>query len=201
MTTRDSLVTVVIVLAIALAGCGQKTTKTAETPPPTASAIPAEPPPPAQEPRPPAEPPGAAPRAVTAGPSSPQPAPAAPGLPQSIEEFAEESALQDVFFAVGRVDIGPSAVRFMRENARWINENRGYLVLIEGHSDNRGTPENNFAMGDRRAKAAATFFLKEGVADTRLFTVSHGSDRPVCDEKTDACAARNRRVHFRVKKQ
>jgi outer membrane protein OmpA-like peptidoglycan-associated protein len=35
----------------------------------------------------------------------------------------------------------------------------------------------------------------------RLWTVSHGSDRPACSEKTDACAATNRRVHFPVKKQ
>jgi hypothetical protein len=28
-----------------------------------------------------------------------------------------------------------------------------------------------------------------------------GGERLVCAEKTDACAAKNRRVHFRVKKQ
>jgi outer membrane protein OmpA-like peptidoglycan-associated protein len=38
------------------------------------------------------------------------------------------------------------------------------------------------------------------VVDTRLWTVSYGSDRPVCEEKSDACAAKNRRVHFRVKR-
>jgi outer membrane protein OmpA-like peptidoglycan-associated protein len=45
-----------------------------------------------------------------------------------------------------------------------------------------------------------SLLLKEGVAETPLWTVSYGSDRPVCPEKTDACAAKNRRVHFRVKK-
>jgi outer membrane protein OmpA-like peptidoglycan-associated protein len=30
--------------------------------------------------------------------------------------------------------------------------------------------------------------------------VSYGSDRPVCADKTDACAAKNRRVHFKIKK-
>jgi outer membrane protein OmpA-like peptidoglycan-associated protein len=49
--------------------------------------------------------------------------------------------------------------------------------------------------------SAGGFLLKEGVPDTRLWTVSHGSDRPICSEKTDACAAKNRRAHFRVKKQ
>jgi peptidoglycan-associated lipoprotein len=89
----------------------------------------------------------------------------------------------------------------MRDNARWIVENPGYLVLIESHTDYKGSREGNPAMGGRRAKAAASFLLKEGVADTRLWTVSHGSDRPVCQEKTDAYPAKNRRVHFHVKKQ
>ena len=39
------------------------------------------------------------------------------------------------------------------------------------------------------------------MADTRLWTVSHGSDRRVCPEKTDVCAAKNRHVHFRVKRE
>ncbi len=56
-------------------------------------------------------------------------------------------------------------------------------------------------MGERRAKAAASALVKEGVPGTRLWTVSYGSDRQVCAEKTDACAAKNRRVHFRVKPQ
>jgi peptidoglycan-associated lipoprotein len=62
-------------------------------------------------------------------------------------------------------------------------------ALIEGHTDSKGSREANLAMGERRAKAAANFLLKQGVADTRLWTVSHGSDRPVCQETTDACAA------------
>jgi peptidoglycan-associated lipoprotein len=56
-------------------------------------------------------------------------------------------------------------------------------------------------MGERRAKAAVGFLRKEDVPDTRLSTVSLGSDQPMCSEKTEACAARSRRVHFRVKKQ
>ena len=89
----------------------------------------------------------------------------------------------------------------MRDNARWLLENQGYLVLIEGHTDYRGTREANLAIGERRAKAAMNFLAKEGVPETRLQTISYGSDRPVCAERTEACAAKNRRVHFLVKPQ
>jgi peptidoglycan-associated lipoprotein len=75
-------------------------------------------------------------------------------------------------------------------------ENPGYLILIEGHADYKGTRESNLAMAERRAKAAASALVKDGVPGTRMWTVSHGSDRPVCAEKTDACAAKNRRVQL-----
>ena len=89
----------------------------------------------------------------------------------------------------------------MRDNARWIAENPDYLVLVEGHTDHTGTHEGNLAIAERRAKAAASFLAGEGIAERRVHTVSYGSDRPVCQEKSPACAAKNRRVHFRVKRQ
>jgi peptidoglycan-associated lipoprotein len=77
--------------------------------------------------------------------------------------------------------------------------NPGCLILIEGHSDHKGTRESSRAAGEQRAMAAANALIKQGVPGTRMWTVSYGSDRPVCAEKTDACAAKNRRVHFKIK--
>jgi peptidoglycan-associated lipoprotein len=121
-------------------------------------------------------------------------------MPLSVEDFTDEPGLKDVFFEPGRVDIGRNGTRIMRDNGRWLVENRDRLILIEGHTDYKGSREGNLAMAERRAHAAVSFLVKEGVADTRLWTVSYGSDRPVCEEKSDACAAKNRRVHFRVKR-
>jgi outer membrane protein OmpA-like peptidoglycan-associated protein len=201
MASRRTPIAILVAVVVLVTGCGTKAAKKAEPepPPPTASAPPAEPPP-VQEQRPPAEPPAPAPKPTPASPRAPQPAPAKSGPPQSIDEFVDEPALQDVFFEAGRFDIGPSRARFMKENARWIVENPDYFILIEGHTDAKGTPESRLAIADRRAKAAARFLLEEGVANTRLWTISHGSDRPTCVEATDLCAARNRRVHFRVRK-
>ena len=201
MTTRDSLALVLTVLIVLLVGCAQRTATTEPAAPTPTASTPAPEQPAIQEQRAPAESSGApAPRAVAASPHSSSATPAT-AAPQSVDDFTDEPALKDVFFEPGRADIGRNGARAMKDNVRWIVENSGYLVLIEGHTDHKGTREANLVMGERRAKAAVSFLLKEGVPDTRLWTVSHGSDRPVCPEKTDACAAKNRRVHFRVKKQ
>jgi peptidoglycan-associated lipoprotein len=122
-------------------------------------------------------------------------------VPVTVEDFTDEPALKDVFFEPAQTGIGRIGGPGIRNNARWMVENPGYLILIEGHSDHKGTRESNREAGELRATAAANALVKGGVPGTRLWTVSHGSERPVCAEKTDACAAKNRRVHFRVKKQ
>jgi peptidoglycan-associated lipoprotein len=124
-----------------------------------------------------------------------------PPIPVAVEDFANEPVLKDVFFDPGQTGIGRTGALVIRNNARWMVENPGYLILIEGHSDHTGTLESNREAGERRATAAANALVKAGVPGTRLWTVSHGSERPVCAEKTEACAAKNRRVHFRVSKQ
>jgi len=156
----------------------------------------------------PAAPPPPSPSDATAGPAprsvpgAGAPAPTSPSggaAPASAAEFSDQPALQDVFFEPGRADIGRNGARSLRHNIHWLVENPRAFLLIEGHSDYKGTDEGNRAMGERRAQSVVKFLLTEGIADTRLWTVSYGSDRPVCPEKTDACAAKNRRVHFRVK--
>jgi peptidoglycan-associated lipoprotein len=132
---------------------------------------------------------------VSASSSSAQLTPAATA-PQSLDDFTDETGLKDVFFDPGRAAIGHKGTETLKDNARWIKQNPGNLVLIEGHTDYNGTRETNLTMGERRARATVSFLLKEGVRDTRLWTISYGSDRPVCVEKTFACAAKNRRVQF-----
>ena len=69
-------------------------------------------------------------------------------------------------------------------------------VTVEGHCDNRGTPEYNLALGDRRAAAVKTYMLSLGLAADRIATVSKGEEQPFCNEDNDACWAQNRVGYF-----
>jgi len=181
--TRVSKVAVrgVVALVLTLAGCAQQAQKAA--------------------------PAATAPQEPMASPPPPQPdvqkqEPPAPNT----EGFAEEPALKDVLFERDRADIVREGAIIMRSNARWllsrlVFDHLDYRVLIEGHTDDTGTREEQFAIAELRATAAASFLRAMSVPGARLQTISYGSDRPVCTEKSDACAAKNRRVHFRMKRQ
>jgi peptidoglycan-associated lipoprotein len=120
--------------------------------------------------------------------------------PPHAEDFIDHPAIRDVFFESGRADIGRQGATTMGRNVRWLLDNPDYLLLVEGHTDHTGAREGNYAIAQRRAASAVSFLVESGVPLARLHTVFYGSDRPTCRDKSDACAAKNRRVHFRLKR-
>ena len=186
MLTRSSqfLAISLLIAAAALSGCAKRpATAAASAPPPSA--------PPAVRPAPmPAPPPAApAPAAPTAAPA-PRPAP---------KDFAENPNVKDVFFDFDKYDVRAGDAKTLDSSAAWFKQNRAELVLIEGHCDERGTPEYNLALGERRAKATMNYLVAQGVEANRITIISYGKERPQCTEKTEACWQMNRRAHFLTK--
>ena len=191
---RGLTVLVLVFLAGALAGCPKRPATTAVAAPAPGAPAPAAPAPaPVPAPRA-AEPPAPAP-SVT-----PVPAPA-PAQPPAPKEFVAADVLKDIHFDFDKYDIRPGDAKILDANTQWMKANPKYLVLIEGHADERGTNEYNLALGERRAKATLSYLVSQGVQASRFTLISYGEERPQCTEKTEACWARNRRAHFLVKAQ
>jgi peptidoglycan-associated lipoprotein len=72
----------------------------------------------------------------------------------------------------------------------------GVSVVVEGHTDERGTTEYNLALGQRRADAV--LYLMKGLGmDLKQFrSLSYGKENPLDPRQTSAAYALNRRVHF-----
>ena len=90
--------------------------------------------------------------------------------------------------------ISPEAQGILDGQARWLTANPAYVVTIEGHADERGTREYNLALGARRANSAREYLISQGVAASRIQTVSYGKERPIeiCSEQS--CYNKNRRA-------
>lgn len=114
-------------------------------------------------------------------------------------EYRAVAALADVHFDFDRAEVRTQDLPVLDRNAGWMLENPKLAVLIVGHTDERGTPEYNLALGDRRAKWTMSYLVSKGVPARRFEVLSYGEERPVCREHTDACWARNRRAQFLVR--
>ena len=69
-----------------------------------------------------------------------------------------------------------------------------FSIVVEGHTDNRGPPEENAALGTARAKAIAQVITDAGVEKDRLRVSGKGDAEPVADNSTLRGRALNRRV-------
>jgi peptidoglycan-associated lipoprotein len=193
MVTRAAQVTMLSLLlaGLVITGCAKRPATTAST-----AAAPA-PAPRAATPAPTPAPSAPAPAAAPAAPAAPAPAPQAP-RPQP-KEFMAVAALKEVYFDFDKYDIRAEDAKTLDANAAWLKSNADNLVLIEGHCDERGTNEYNLALGERRAKATMNYLVSQGIQANRITIISYGEERPVCNEKTEACWAKNRRANFLVK--
>lgn len=136
--------------------------------------------------------------ATPATPGAPSTEMPAASVPAPSHDFAEHPQLTDVRFRAG-VTISKADTPALDAVVRWLKENPGALVRIEGHTDDRGTASANMVVGEKRAVSVMKYLVAKGVEPGRIAVVSYGSDRPVCMEKTSACRAKNRRAHFMVK--
>jgi peptidoglycan-associated lipoprotein len=136
------------------------------------------------------------------GSAAARPVEGAPAEParQAPREFATTPALADIHFDFDKYAIRPEDAQILDRNARWLRDNPGELILIEGHCDERGTNEYNLALGDRRAKATMEYLVARGVTAQRMSVISYGEERPLCRDHTEACWAQNRRAHFLAKR-
>jgi peptidoglycan-associated lipoprotein len=81
-------------------------------------------------------------------------------------------------------------------HARFMASRSNLRVRLEGHTDERGTREYNIGLGERRAQAVRRALGLQGVAESRLATVSYGEERPAEAGDDEAAFAKNRRVEL-----
>jgi peptidoglycan-associated lipoprotein len=113
--------------------------------------------------------------------------------PGSIQEF-NQTVGDRVFFDTDQTDLSSTAQATLDKQVAWLNQYNRYAFTIEGHADERGTREYNFALGARRAQAVHDYLVAKGIAASRMKTISYGKERPVATCDDISCWSQNRRA-------
>lgn len=114
-------------------------------------------------------------------------------------EFLPQANVKTVIFDYDRYELSEQARQTLQANAALIKARKDWTVLVEGHCDDRGTVEYNLALGQKRAKAVRDYYVRLGVAESAIGTISYGEEKPLCTEATEACWLSNRRAETLVK--
>lgn len=174
-TQRAARLALVGLAAASLAACASR--------PKPQPAAPAPQPPPAQEPAPYTPPP---PPPVAQGP-----------LPGSVQDFVVNVG-DRVYFDTDEYSVRADAQPVLTGQAQWLNRYPAVKVRIEGNADERGTREYNLALGARRANAVRDFLIAQGVAASRIETISFGKEKPIDPGTTEEAWAKNRNGHTAI---
>jgi len=118
--------------------------------------------------------------------------------PEPTESLRPEKALNDIFYDFDRFEIRGGDASVLQQNAKWLKDNEGHSVTIEGHCDERGTVEYNLALGEKRADAAKDYLASLGIDASRMKTLSYGKSKPLDAGHDETAWAKNRRAHFVV---
>ena len=107
---------------------------------------------------------------------------------------AELADSHTVYFNYDSDQIQDQYISVMHANAKYLRNNPDARVIIEGHTDERGTPEYNIALGERRARSVARYMQNLGVDINQMSVVSYGEEKPVDPGHNESAWSQNRRA-------
>lgn len=104
--------------------------------------------------------------------------------------------LEDILFATDQAKLKPGAARTLDKVATVLKEDPQLQVLIEGHTDSRGTAAYNQALSARRAAAVQEALLARGVESSRMRAIGRGESTPIASNQNAGGRLENRRVEL-----
>ena len=101
-----------------------------------------------------------------------------------------------IYFAYDQATVESNYRDLIAIHAKYLNENPSAMMVLEGHADERGTPEYNLALGEKRANSVANLMRAQGASAGQISVVSFGEEKPVALCNDDSCWSQNRRVRI-----
>jgi len=190
---REVAVIAVAALSIVGAGCAKK----------KVAAI--TPNPPQQQPQAntPSSPAAATPQREASTPTASTPSTPRSDMPDAATRARIDQLLariEDAYFDYDKHTLRPDAIKALEGDSTELRDilkdYPNYKLTVEGHCDERGSAEYNMALGEARAEAAKNYLEQVGIPGQQLGVVSYGKEKPVCQEATESCWQKNRRIHI-----
>jgi len=81
-----------------------------------------------------------------------------------------------IYFAFDSSEVDEASIEVIKQHGRYLADNPGENVRLEGHADERGSREYNIGLGEQRAVSVKSILLVHGAAESQLVPVSFGEE-------------------------
>jgi peptidoglycan-associated lipoprotein len=113
-----------------------------------------------------------------------------------VKEFIAKRPAVKIFFDFNSSTLSPASKEALESKARWLQAQPEVRIVIQGHTDERGSDKYNLALGKKRAQAARDYLVTLGVAPGRITTVSYGKEKATKGAANNIIWAKERRAEF-----
>lgn len=103
-----------------------------------------------------------------------------------------------ILFDFDSATLRPEAREKLRRLAESLKKYPDTEVLIVGHTDSVGPEAYNQRLSERRAEAAASFLMQQGIRPSRIRTIGKGETEPIASNDTETGRQLNRRVEIAI---
>jgi peptidoglycan-associated lipoprotein len=100
---------------------------------------------------------------------------------------------RSIYYDYDKFEVRDEFRPVIEAHAKYLRENPGAKMLIQGNADERGSREYNVGLGQRRSDSVKRALLLLGAKESQIESVSLGEEKPVCAEHAEDCWAKNRR--------
>jgi OmpA-OmpF porin, OOP family len=116
-------------------------------------------------------------------------------------EIGKIEIKQKVYFDSGKAIIKPRSFKLLNEVAQVLKSNETMEILVEGHTDSRGSDSYNLRLSDSRANAVREYMLGQDIPTERIKSMGFGETKPIATNKRRKGRKKNRRVEFTITKE
>jgi outer membrane protein OmpA-like peptidoglycan-associated protein len=111
-------------------------------------------------------------------------------------KVGEAYTINDILYPTNSAVLSARSKFILKGFARFLKENPGISVSIQGHTDDVGDDERNMLLSDERAQGVKAFLISLGIQADRLSAKGYGETAPKVPNDSEANRAKNRRTDF-----
>ena len=121
------------------------------------------------------------------------------GLPKELTDPSSILSKRSIYFDFDDFSIKQEYRDLVAAHGKFMANNKGFLMMLQGNSDERGSSEYNLALGQKRSEAVEKAIKMLGVNAERVEAVSYGEEKPEDLGHDESAWAKNRRVDILYK--
>jgi peptidoglycan-associated lipoprotein len=116
--------------------------------------------------------------------------------PRNLDNADSILSQRVIYFEFDRSNVRAEFRPIIEAHGAYLRANPSARVVLEGHTDERGSREYNLGLGERRGSSVDELLRAAGASANQLEVVSFGEERPVCRQSNEECWQRNRRTEI-----